>query len=100
VVTFYKGGETVWITGEEGRKGNPADGLIRACNKVYDTFGDGLDWDMSIVSLELGSSIEELESRITELSTTKQKARKTRKAAETPDTTGTTLRDRAVNAEH
>jgi hypothetical protein len=100
VVTIYKDEETVWVTGDEGRIGNPAAGLISACNKAYAEFGDGLDWEISVMSLKFGTSIEELESRITELSTTKQTARKTRKAAETPDTTGATLRDRAVNAEH
>jgi hypothetical protein len=87
VVTFYKDGETVWMSGEEGRIGNPASGLISACNKAYAEFGEGLDWDMNVVSLEFGTSIEELESRITELSKTKQKARKTHKTTQTPDTT-------------
>ena len=69
VVTFYRDGKFIFETDiEDGNRGQSTDSLISACNRVCDTFGTDLDWEIGLVSLREGKHLEKLEEEIEKLS--------------------------------
>ena len=65
VITFFDQDEKfIWETDCCNNKNN----LVDECNKVYDTYGRNLRWEIGIVALCRGNGAEELERAIGELS--------------------------------
>jgi hypothetical protein len=69
VISFYRDGKFLWETDlNEGGKGQSVNSLITACNKVCDTFGGDVDWEIGIVSLVTGHGIKNLHDGVKKLS--------------------------------
>jgi hypothetical protein len=69
VILFSRNGKFLWETDlDEGGKGQSVDNLIAACNKICETFGTDVDWEISVVSLREGNGLDNLGKKIKELS--------------------------------
>jgi hypothetical protein len=64
VVTFFRDGKFVWETEPE----RSTDSIIQECNRISSSFGDNLDWEIGIVSVQQGSGLESLTEKIEKLS--------------------------------
>jgi hypothetical protein len=69
IITFFKDGKFVWETDlDEGGRGQSIDSLISSCNKIRDAFGSNLDWEIGIVSIVRGTGLDNLRSKVEQLS--------------------------------
>jgi hypothetical protein len=69
VITFYKNGKFVWETEPE----RSVDNIINECSKISSSFGDDLNWEIGIVSVQQGDGIEGLVEKIEKLSSKTEK---------------------------
>jgi hypothetical protein len=69
VISFYRDGKFLWETDiNEGGRGQSVDNLISACDKICETFGADVDWEINIVSIKEGNGLESLSKEIEKLS--------------------------------
>jgi hypothetical protein len=68
VVLFKKNGKFLWETDiNEGERGKSVENLISECNKICETFGTDVDWEIGVVSLRQGTGLDNLDKEIKEL---------------------------------
>lgn len=69
VVTFYRDGKFVFETDiDNGGRGQSTESLISECNKICETFGTNLDWEIGLVSIREGRHLDKLTEEIEKLS--------------------------------
>jgi hypothetical protein len=63
VITFFRDGKFVWETEPE----KSTEKIVQECNRISSAFGDDMDWEIGIVSVEQGSGIKALTEKVEKL---------------------------------
>jgi hypothetical protein len=67
-INFFKEGKFVFLLGDEVEMGTSEERVLEEFKKVYDCYGEDINWNISIVDLYRGSERADLEKKIKELS--------------------------------